>query len=302
MHEHDSGGQRVDHRVERKERRRKREESERDEGHVRKTFRRMEARKRRQKIAVARRRVRHARGAEKQAVGRCERGDQDRNRHDDRHGVAGRAFHGQRGDERRVYDVVQRQRRENAEVECDVSDPDDHDRDDDRARDRAHRRDDLIADLADVVVAGIVVEREYHGRAEPGNGQSARRKRRPDQRSHGLRRMNEAAGGDRDEREHGDAAQHERRARDVGDRPVEREQHDEADHEGDRVRDERLRRGRNDIRGILGEADVAAGQRQRRHEQKLPNEHERGEPAGPVRAERLAQIRIRTTAARKARG
>ncbi len=178
LHEHDPGRERVDHRIERKERGRQRQKPEREQRDVRKAFRRMQACERRQKIAVARGGVGHARGAEQTTVHRGEAGDEDRHRDDDGRRMSGGALHRLRGDEGRVRDVAERERGEDAEVQRDIGRAGDEDRDDDGARNRAHGRDDFVADLRHALVAGIVVERVNHRRAERNDVQTFQRKGR----------------------------------------------------------------------------------------------------------------------------
>ena len=261
----------------------------------------MQPRKRCEKVAVARSGIGHARGPEQEAVRRGERGDEDRHGHDERCGMARRPFDRKRSDERRVRDIGQRQRREDAEVECHIRDAYGDDRQHHSARNRAHRGDHLIAELRDAVVAAVVIERVHHRRAEPGDAQTVERKGRREQGRNRLRRVDEAGGGDREQGEHGDRAERERGVRDVRNRPVEREQRHHADGERDAVANDRLRCRGNDIRRVLREADVSARQRERNEEQQLPNEEKGRQPSRPVCAEGFAQVRIRAAAARKAR-
>ena len=75
---------------------------------------------------------------------------------------------------------------------------------------------------------------------------------------------------------------------------------DDADRGGDQVVLQRRHRGPDELQ-VVGEADGAAGHRQRRDQDRLEDEQERHQAAEAERLERFAQVEIAAAAARQRR-
>ncbi|HEX3551261.1 MAG TPA: hypothetical protein VHT53_12835 [Candidatus Elarobacter sp.] len=169
LHDHDACGQRRDHGVQRQQGCRQREDSERDERDRGEPSAAVQPRERRQKVAVGRRGVRHARCREQQPVRRRERRHHDRDAHGERERRAERALRDRRCDRRRTHDVRRRHGGGDAEIQQHVRDGDERDGEHDRARDGARGRDHLVAERAGVAVAAVVVQRQHERVPERGD-------------------------------------------------------------------------------------------------------------------------------------
>ncbi|HEV2740799.1 MAG TPA: hypothetical protein VGU66_19730 [Candidatus Elarobacter sp.] len=108
LHQYDAGGERGDHLIERQQRRWKREQADHDERDRRKAPARVQPCERCEEVAVARSRVRDARGGEQQTVRRAECRDEHGDGHRDRERHAERALRDERRDGGRAGDVLWR--------------------------------------------------------------------------------------------------------------------------------------------------------------------------------------------------
>ena len=179
----------------------------------------------------------------------------------------------------------------------DVENGDDDDRQHDRPGNRPGRIPDLVTDVAHLVVAAVAVHRQHRGGAQAGEhlavesvgvGGEVERLRERRREESGD---NDPADGSEDDDQHDDG-----QPADGLDVAVKQRRHGDADAGSEQVVPGRRHRRPEELQ-IVREADGAAGDRQRRDEDGLEDEHEGHQPAEPERLEGLAQIEVRAAAA-----
>src|SRR5262245_28029640 len=126
-----------------------------------------------EKVSVARGGERDARISEQQRETRSEGGPQDHHRYNRSHFRPVNPLHHHRDDEIRKrpsgyggHELAPGNYADDRKVDCDVDRRDCDHTDDDRARNRPTRIFDLVADIADVVIAEIIVNPDPRSRAE----------------------------------------------------------------------------------------------------------------------------------------
>src|SRR5215510_7412624 len=248
---------------------------------------RVEATEDLEKVSVARGGERDTRISEQQRETRSEGGPQDHHRYNRSHIRPVNPLHHQRHDKLRglvslAGEFAPRNNADDRKVDRDVDRRDRDHADDDRARDRPSGIFDLVADVADVVIAQVIVDADLRSRAESEqkSGREVERagwKIESDFRVE-MRRAGQDHSAGREQRSDpetdGDLA-------DVLNLTVEQRDVDQADdychgedvdrHPSDRHRE--LRR-LPDVIQVLREADVARGDLQRPADDELPDEEE----------------------------
>src|SRR5262245_1288631 len=241
-----------------------------------------------EKVSVARCGERDARISEQQRETRSEGGPQDHHRYNLSHLQSVNPLHHQRHDELRGLvplggrEFAPRNNADDRQVDRDVDRRDRDHADDDRARDCPSGIFDLVADVADVVIAQVIVDADPRSRAEseqkPGREvERAWRKIESDFRIE-MRRAGQYHGAGREKRSDpetdGDLA-------DVRNLTVEQRDVDQADdyrhgEDVDRHPSDRHRELRSlpDVIQVLREADVTRGDLQRPADNELPDEEE----------------------------
>src|SRR5450759_4395383 len=277
------------------------EREERDDGIA---LGRMQPREHREEVSVPRGREKDARVAERQREDRSERGPQDEARHKARDRPAREHRDEVRDRGLRAHGLRHRKDGDDAGVHENVEDRHREDRDDDDARDRLRRLDDLLREVADAVVAEVIVHGEDERQPEPAEDAGGRRNtRRGDD-----GRLPEPERLELQVREA--ESDHDPERREDADPEDDRELPDRADpaHEKKRDGDAQQRRHgrfppvrnlRKDEVEIAREADRPRGHRERGREDDLEEEQERHEPAPARGAVRLSQESVGASRARQ---
>ena len=176
------------------------------------------------------------------------------------------------------------------EVDPDVDERDGDCTHQDRSRNDTSRVLHLVADVADVVIAEVVVDADPSRRAQPEkeSEREIERARREIKRNARI----EVERTSQNHRQHGDQRSRPERDRNLCDRlnaAVQKRDVDDSDH-GDEHDHPRSGQSRPQILGVLGEADVAGRDLEWSAQDELPDEQESHQPAESRRSERVAQV------------
>ena len=307
LHHEARRDQRIDDAAERKETAHDRNDAEDEQGHVRKPPRRVKPTERFEEVSFPGRRIRHARVAEQQRKDRSERRPQNHQGedagyprpvdllHEDGHDEIGvRLRLG--GDELPPWHDA-----DDREIDRQVDHRHRRRADQDGSRDDAARILHLVADVADVVVAEVVVNADPRRGAE--TDEKADRERERARREIERHVAVEVAHAGHHHRDRGDNRPHPQRDRDRPNRADPAiQQHDVDDADGDGDADQSARRQAvPDVAEILRKPDVAGRDLERPAQDELPDEEKSQQPSVRLAAIGLAEIAERPARRRHGR-
>ena len=300
LHDHPGGDEGGDDLVQAEERRDDRHRAQDVERDVGELLGRVDVREGLEEVALDRGRERDARIAEEQREDRPERGPQDHQRDRHRRPPPVQPLHELRDHVLRVEHLPPGDHAEEREVEQEVPHRAPEDREEDRARDHARRVPDLVADVADVVVAQVVVDRD-EGRAAQAEHEAAVEVEGPGgevERARGVK-AREAGGHHRQHRRHRPHPQRHRQAAEERDPPRQQDDGEQARGRA-HVAAPPAGEARPQIACVLPEADEPGGDLERSAQHERPDEQERHEPPPAGRSVGLAEEAV--AAARAGQG